>query len=1725
MSDMNLLSSSSSSSSSSPSLSLIDSITSSVVGYKFNGDPKHFPMWKLDVTVAFDAAGYTLQLTEAYSLNVHSGRKSFAPKSDRIETDAEITAREQKQADRDARIAKLTAAEKLSYSKGFALLWSTLGPVVKQLFAASTKPGDTFELYSAICKKFETLTTLDVTRLQKQMITAKLGPNEDIDTFISRFKIIAEQLSDAGQPYSENQLRFFICEALPSEYSLYVDMLDLVGEKSIDELVVQLRKFQFKLRQQNLVAQHEKHAAHHVPSSSSSSSSRPHQHRNNNNNNNNKNSSSNQSNQHNNNTNTNSNTKRFMCFRCGKSGHTITDCNYSADQFNCNVTGCSTPNGHNHTAHKARADYDLQKQNKGKGHGKGKSGNNNNNNNQSQQISLLCSNNMESILSITAAYALACGIDLVNELLFILDSGATKNLTPHGHLISHKSKTDTLNFGTAAGSEQIYSSDTVGTCHVELTNGDDLSISNMHHVPGLAVNLLSVKQLKSMGTHVDFPVDKPYAVLKTKSGQIIHVPEVGDLFILRCKSPATPSPPPSSSSSLVVTEMLGAQPTFSSTIISSPSTSTSTASTASNIVEKHVVQPTFKKSVAQPISVVPEICVAQPTVESITATSIPEICVAQLTICVAQPTSSSSEIWHYRLGHVSTSGIQNMIDHQAVTGMNISSSAFKAQCSATSIKCTPCAIAKAKKASFASSKLSHVTSIMGRIDADLCGPIKNSENGETGYILSMIDVYSRMIFVHIISLKSDAEDVIMKFILLHENQTGKKLKIFHSDGGGEFMSKKFKSFLDERGILKTTTATETPQQNPLPERANRTIFEMARALLLHAGLPNIFWPEAALTAAYLRNRCTTKGSVIQNKTPYETWFGRVPSVDNLIIFGSDCFIYDNHPVNGKLSGRSSKGIFVGYDELKGDHRSYKCYDISTLKISVTRNVTFNENVFTHAKQLKLDHDMDYCDFTDSSLFSSVLFDNETELAKIISLESVAQPTSSNSNSEISVAQPINSEIQVAQPTSSSSTSSLPVSTEQNTTTKKVRFQTINLDNVIHSKRRPIVTKFYGLVNQKEIVGSLNFTTDNENEKSVAQPTFINQNKNYVAQPTSTNTNKNNFSVAQPTFSGAHLVYTSSGAHLVTDDEMSTDAFQLALSMNECIGVYDPNNYREAMSSKHHVRWTAAMQSEFDSLIENGTWELVDLPKGKHVMGCRWVYKIKLLPDGSIDKFKARLCAQGFSQQEHEYGKTYAPVMGYISLRLLLSIATALDYELKQKDVCTAFLNADVQEEIYMKQPEGFSTNDGKVCRLVKTLYGLKQSPYEWNKLLDTFLVSVGWTATVSDPCIYFKISKTNKTMFLGVFVDDIVSGYLKCDEIEYNQFKSQFMKRFKTSDMGDVCWILGMKVERDRVKRTLFLHQKLYIDKVLSTFKMNDCKSVFTPEDASIKLSQYNSPLVTDIDYAETMATMKKIPYAEVVGSLLYAGITTRPDIAHCVHVLTRYMQNPAIIHWEYAKRCLRYLKGTSEYGLLFTANNQSIVASATSHATYVAQPTFTSDKMYVAQPTITSPSLITSGMSDANYGGDSESLIGNVDRDYKSMMGSAIYVAGNLIDWSSSKEPIVAQSSCESEYMAARSTANKMIWVKSLLSELKFPQSSPSILYCDNQAAISVAQSTYTSRKLKHVAIPWHVLKDYVKNGAIDLKWIDTKSQLADIFTKPLTRELFIPLRDKLVFKSSSLE
>lgn len=516
-----------------------------------------------------------------------------------------------------------------------------------------------------------------------------------------------------------------------------------------------------------------------------------------------------------------------------------------------------------------------------------------------------------------------------------------------------------------------------------------------------------------------------------------------------------------------------------------------------------------------------------------------------------------------------------------------------------------------------------------------------------------------------------------------------------------------------------------------------------------------------------------------------------------------------------------------------------------------------------------------------------------------------------------------------------------------------------------------------------------------------------------------------------------------------------------LMADEC----EPQTMSEALKTPDADEWKAAAEAELESLAENHAWELVPLPQGKKTVGSRWVFKVKRKEDGSVDRYKCRLVAKGYSQRPGiDFDETFSPVVTFTTIRALIAYATQRGMFIHQMDVVTAFLNGKLVEEIYMDQPESFE-EPGKerlVCRLLKSLYGLKQSPRCWSRELREFLSSEGFTQSQADPCLFYRRSETGNLIVIAVYVDDLIIA-ADLDE-DVTATKEMLKHRFKMTDLGQLSFLLGVGAQQDRVAGTVVLHQKQYVLNLLSRYRMADASPVSTPADVNVKLVK---------DDGVSKPADQEL-YQSLVGSLLYAAVATRPDIAQAVSVVAKYTAAPSEAHMTAARRILKYLKGSSNMGLVYRREGGNLHAYA-----------------------------------DADWAGDQD--------DRKSTTGNVVILAGAAISWLSKKQQSVALSTTGAEYVALSQCAQEIVWLRRLLCEIGDSVMPSTTVFEDNQGAIKLAHNPGSSRRTRHIDIRFHFTREAIEEGVIDLVYCHTLDMTADLLTKPIPRQQFQRLREKL--------
>lgn len=516
-------------------------------------------------------------------------------------------------------------------------------------------------------------------------------------------------------------------------------------------------------------------------------------------------------------------------------------------------------------------------------------------------------------------------------------------------------------------------------------------------------------------------------------------------------------------------------------------------------------------------------------------------------------------------------------------------------------------------------------------------------------------------------------------------------------------------------------------------------------------------------------------------------------------------------------------------------------------------------------------------------------------------------------------------------------------------------------------------------------------------------------------------------------------------------------------------IDEPATYHEAVNSPYARDWMLAIEAELSSHHTNKTWDTdtTQPPPGVHLVDSKWVFKVKRNADGSIKKFKARLVARGFTQREGvDFTETYAPVVKFNTLRAILALAAKLDLHVHQMDVITAFLNGDLDVEIWMRLPGGVADD---VVKLRRSLYGLKQSPRLWNRVLDSFLQDLGFSVSEYDTALYIKRMDNEKVLIVAVYVDDLT--IFASDLHDLLNLKSALAKRFKMEDMGEISFLLGLQITRDRSKRQITIGQQKYVNDMIHKFNLNGMRPSRVPMDPNLHLTLDGQPL--------DAPGIKE--YQSIIGTLMYLMLGTRPDLAYSVSRLSQFLAAPTAAHMTAAKKVCAYAHTTASISLVF------------------------------------------------GDGGEDNNLVAYSDADYarctdtrRSTSGYVFMLNGAAISWKSQRQKSTALSTAEAEYIALAECAKEALWIQGLLLELSAPKQSAVLIYEDNQAAIKLAANPTHHQRTKHIDVRYHFLRDLVTDKRIQLQYIESKLMLADALTKPLPRPLLEDLRRRIGLRVS---
>jgi transposase InsO family protein len=918
-----------------------------------------------------------------------------------------------------------------------------------------------------------------------------------------------------------------------------------------------------------------------------------------------------------------------------------------------------------------------------------------------------------------------------------------------------------------------------------------------------------------------------------------------------------------------------------------------------------------------------------------------------IALASGKPATHSWDKWHRIFGHMQHKSVQLLHDKHMVTGMQIDAASLPPS------HCETCVQAKAHVMPFPPQSDTKYTEIGEMTFTDVWGPAQVTGIDGSRYYASFTDAATRRSIVYFMKAKSEVKDKMRDYDAYIFTQTGKRIKCFRCDNGGEYVNHEVRAYLAERGIRLQLTAPYSPSQNGVAERLNRTLVEHARAMLAAHDLPLFLWPEAVAYACYLKNRSPT-AALTGFITPDEAFWKRKPDVSTLQEFGIPCEVLkQSKQQQGKLFVKTRPFRFMG---LSDESTAWRYYNPEIRQVLTTRNISFGP---------------------DTPPQSSAIPD----------------PPSAQLEGEISASAPaVEPAPPVAQPPVNPATG--PVNPTAEASSIPPESPTVPTSRLPRSTRKDVD---YRLLN-------------NPSARSSKTP--------------------------------------DAWKHRVA----SQDSPNIAMAAR-AQSTSDPLTIAEARARADWPEWKSAMDEEIAQLYALGTFTLEDLPSNRSPVACKWVFRTKYDDTGNISRYKARLVAKGFSQIPGiDFDETFAPVVRIETVRLLLALAARYNLQVHVVDVVGAYLNGKLDEEIYMQQPPLFEDGTPRVCRLHRTLYGLKQSGRVWNLQLNDSFLKLGYTRLTSDQCVYIRRAGADMSI-IAVHVDDMT--ILTSSDSLMSRVEAELDAEFTIKKLGAIRQLLGMEVTRtaDFIRLT----QTQYISKMLEKYQLDNANPVHTPIDPNVRLAR----LPDDQSFPDV-----KHVYQNMVGSLLYAAITTRPDISFAVQTLSQFNTNPGPEHLTAAKRVFRYLKGTIDLGIEYHANH---------------------------------PSTTFDLFSDADWGSDVATR--------RSITGYLSTFAGGAVTWNSKKQVTVALSSMEAEYMALASATREALWLRTLFSELGLDTTLPTHISVDNQGTILFAENSGFHARSKHIDIRYHFIRETLTSNQVSVSYIPTDENTADIFTKGLVR------------------
>jgi transposase InsO family protein len=1002
------------------------------------------------------------------------------------------------------------------------------------------------------------------------------------------------------------------------------------------------------------------------------------------------------------------------------------------------------------------------------------------------------------------------------------------------------------------------------------------------------------------------------------------------------------------------------------------------------------------------------------------------------------------KLWHDRFAHVATSTLVRMSREGKVRGLPLLEGSLDI--------CDECKLGKATHAPHKRMEGVTTEAPMDLVFSDVWGPSSVASIGGARYFISFTDDYSRKTYVYVMKTKDEAFAKFKLFLAKAERSTGRKLKRLRVDNGMEYCAGYFQEELNRLGIRCERTNIYSPQMNGVAERLNRTLLDAVRTTLLTTKLSSSWWAELLTAAAYVKNKTAHAG--INFDIPDARFYDVHPGVTHLKRLGSVCFMYDETRPRSKLQPRAKMGILVGYAINTKGYRVW-CPDSEKTNVRETLSVRFDE------QRLGMDviKDIQITDVAPFDVQASTEL-NPSRLARapiMDTRESYVEFYIDNDDQLVrrdhnvipqAVAVPPNRQVPAEVPAEQ-----IPPRRPVVIPNPGWRRETVCRLTGPDAGRYDVYYRYLEGRRMKSVADAGRFCLQNDIPFDETRFDFSIKNIEpalgppLLAQPEQNqnqNQNQNQPEHNEP-LDTAWREETINAEDLEEEEEIQEPEVH-------CLEAYEPGTYQEAISSPFAPKWKAAMEDEMITLKDRKAYTPVASSPKIRTVGSRWVYTLKRDAEGKIARYRARLVAQGHTQRkELDYHDTYSPVVNFTLVRFFFILfVIGLGWLSSHLDIKCAYFYGDLDEEIYMRPPLGFGSKSGFVWRLHKAMYGLKQSGRQWYIALDEKLRQLGFIRLSSTNCVYMY----HGSAILLVYVDDLI--IFAKDKSTLDKIIKSLADTYRTTNLGQIRKVLGVEfIQKDGY---WFINQTRYIDGLAKRFDMLKVPNVLLPLDVGAALRPCPEDVVGRVDSTR---------YRSLIGAIMFLALRTRPDMLHATVVLAQFSSNPSPDHWRLLLRLLAYAYSTKNLGIRCSPPDSPM------------EVIFYSDSSWAS-----------------------------CLADRKSWSGYIGTLCGIPFSWRASKQKCVALSTMEAEFVGLTATTQEVMWLTAICKEMFpiIPSLSRKIM-CDNQSAIAFAKDNVEHSQTKHIDLRLKFVRDVIQEKVFDLRYINTRENLADVFTKPLPR------------------